>query len=127
MNRPVSFLVYLIIFLGAIGLASSMFSNPAGFMKNVIVLALTIGIIIFVVKRLTRSKPSQGNERAFMKAARDSKKRLKSREASKAKTNNVQSFSLAKKRKKARNKDRSDIHLTVIEGKKGKKKNRALF
>ncbi|PLT29167.1 SA1362 family protein [Peribacillus deserti] len=126
MNRPVSFLVYGIIFLGAIGLLGNLVSNPAGFIKNAVILAITIGIVIFAVKRLTKSKPNAQHERSFMKAARDSKKRLKTRDAAKGKADNVQSFSLAKM-KRARNRNRSDIHLTVIEGKKGKKKNRALF
>ncbi|MBM7693270.1 putative membrane protein YhiD involved in acid resistance [Peribacillus deserti] len=127
MNRPVSFLIFGIIFLGAIGLLGNLLSDPAGFIKNAVILALTIGIVIFAVKRLTRSKPNAKHERSFMKAARDSKKRVKTRDAAKGKADNVQSFSLAKNLKKARNKSRSDIHLTVIEGKKGKKKNRALF
>ncbi|WP_035322048.1 SA1362 family protein [Peribacillus kribbensis] len=127
MNRPVTFLVYGVIFLGAVGLIGSIIQNPAGFAKNILILAVTLGIIIFAVKRLTKSKPNEKHERAFMKAARESKKRNKNRDTSRGKVNNVKSFTLAKNLKRARNKNRSDIHLTVIEGKKGKKKNRALF
>jgi len=55
-------------------------------------------------------------QRAFMKAARQSKKRLKQGQKK-----------VDLKRKKAvRKRYTSNTHLTVIEGKKGKKKNRAI-
>ncbi len=124
--RPVTLIVYSLIVLGIIGIGSKLFADPIGALKGLLIFAIVAGVIVFVIKRLTKNQPDKRDQKAYSKAVRNSKKRLKQRENEK-KTNTVASFSLAQKARKLKNKNKSDTHLTVIEGKKGKKKNRAFF
>lgn len=69
------------------------------------------------------ANPGKSEQNAFKKAARRSKKRFQQKDGRKpsVKTTNgnVSTF------RKVKNKPKSTAHLTVIEGKKGKKKKRA--
>ena len=90
---------------------------------NILIIAAIAGIIYLVYTRLTQGKTDRKEQRAFRKAVRQSKKRNKDRST---KRNNVTNMASAKSSKiKVRKK--SDVQLTVIEGKKNKKKNRASF
>lgn len=127
MNRSISsYIVYGIVVLGLIGLVSRMIYNPAGLFKQFLIMAITAGIVYLIYKRLTKGKPDNREQRAFLKAAKRSKKRLKQKSGSNSR-DNIASFSVAKSKKTIKPRKKSDIHLTVIEGKKNKKKNRALF
>ncbi|WP_108670826.1 SA1362 family protein [Peribacillus acanthi] len=126
MIRPVTLIVYGLIVLGIIGIGSRLFTDPIGALKSMLIFAIVLGVVVFIVKRLTKDHPNKRDQKAYSKAVRNSKKRLKQRDSDK-KTNKVASFSLAQKAKKVKTKTKSETHLTVIEGKKGKKKNRAFF
>lgn len=118
-------IIYGIIALAVLGLASQLFHNPWGLIRSVLIIAVVVGIVYFIYKRLTKDKPEKKEQRAFLKAARQSKNRQKS---TKAKRDNVATFSLAKSAKnKSKIRKKSEANLTVIEGKKNKKKNRASF
>lgn len=124
LNRSRPYIIFGLIALAVLGLASQLFYNPLGLFRNVVVIALAAGIVYFIYKRLTKDKPARKEQRAFIKAARHSKKRHKTKTKQR---DNIASFSLAKSSKKIKSRRKSDTHLTVIEGKKNKKKNRALF
>lgn len=102
----------IIILLSIIGLATTLIMNPGSIFRYVIISAIIIGIIYFLAQNVFATK--RGEHRAFLKAARSSKKRLKKKE-SYMKTS-------GRSAKKIR---REATHLTVIEGKKGKRKSRA--
>ncbi len=111
--------------LALIGLFSSFTANPAGFIQSIAVFAL-IGLLIFyLVRRFSTPSPQKREQRAFLKAAKKSKKRLQQRggEAS-SKGSSLATLTTLKKSKTKKN---PPVHLTVIEGKKNKKKNRASF
>ena len=123
LNRLGSYLIYGVIALGALGLFSELITNPLGLLMNILLIAAIAGIIYLVYTRLTKGKTDRKEQRAFRKAVRQSKKRSKDRSSKKT---NVTSMTTAKSHKiKVRKK--SDVQLTVIEGKKNKKKNRASF
>ena len=125
LNRSISsYIVYGIVVLGLIGLVSRLIYNPAGLFKQFLIMAITAGIVYLIYKRLTKGKPDNREQRAFLKAAKRSKKRLKQKSGSNSR-DNIASFSVAKSKKTIKPRKKSDIHLTVIEGKKNKKKNRA--
>ena len=124
MKRFISFLIYGIIALGVLGLVSRMFNDPIGFLRNILIIAIVAGIIYMVYTAVTKSKPTKKEQQSFRKAARQSKKRHKTKTA---KRDNVASFSAAKSSRRIKPRRKSDSHLTVIEGKKNKKKNRASF
>ncbi|OIK13791.1 hypothetical protein BIV59_04850 [Bacillus sp. MUM 13] len=128
LNRSFSYVVYGIIALGFIGLFSKLAGDPLGFFKTALIWAAVAGAVYLIYKRLTKGKLEKKEQRAFIKAARKSKKRLKSKNSlPKDKGDNIASFSLAKSSAKKRARKKSEAHLTVIEGKKNKKRNRALF
>ncbi|WP_409301624.1 SA1362 family protein [Peribacillus sp. SCS-155] len=133
MNRSVTYFIYCIIALGMIGLIGQLVYNPVGLFKNLLIIVIGAAIVYFIYRQLTKGKPERKEQQAFSKAARQSKKRQKNKNASiHAKRDNVASISQAKSSKsssasKIKMRKKSDIHLTVIDGKKNKKKNRALF
>ncbi|WP_342028057.1 SA1362 family protein [Mesobacillus persicus] len=122
-NKTSFYIVLGLIFLAAIGLVSSLVKDPGGLIKMLAGMALIVAVIFFLINRFSQASPSQNHEqRAFKKAAKRSKKRYHSKESSSPpKRSSIGSLSAARKKRK----DAS--HLTVIEGKKGKKKNRASF
>lgn len=125
-NRTASFIVSGLIILAAIGAVGSFIANPAGFLQRIAVMILIGAIIYFLVRRFYQSSPGKQEQRAFVKAAKRSKKRFLQKDGIQAqRRSNVGSLTSLKKSNKSKKK--SPAHLTVIEGKKGKKKNRASF
>lgn len=123
LNRIVSYLIYGVIALGVLGLFSKLFTHPLGLLINIVIIAVMAGIIYLVYTRLTQGKTDRKEQRAFRKAVRQSKKRNKDRVS---KRNNITSM-VSMKSHKIKPHKKSDVQLTVIEGKKNKKKNRASF
>lgn len=88
---------------------------------------LVIGaVVFFVIQRLTNPGPEKREQRAFVKAAKRSTKRKQQKEAVSQNRKKKSSGKLTSI-KKERIKRKHTPELTVIEGKKGKKKNRASF
>jgi uncharacterized membrane protein YfcA len=123
--RTSTIVVAGLITLALLGIFSKFATNPAEFVQNIFVFAIIGLIIFFVVRKFSNSSPQKREQRAFVKAAKRSKKRLhhKSGEIS-TKGSALGTLSPLKKTKA---KKKSPAHLTVIDGKKGKKKNRASF
>lgn len=121
-NRS-TFLIFGAIFvLALIGISGNLISNPSGFLQGSAVIVV-IGIAIYVILRLMgKTSPQKTEQRAFIKAAKQSKRRIKKKE-----TKSTVPGTLATLKKVARKKTKKTAHLTVIDGKKGKKKNRASF
>lgn len=91
-------------------------TNPVQFLQGVFVTIFVIGIIYFLVRKFILNKPGNKEQQAFIKAARKSKKRLMQKGIE---------VGQRKDQKQLIRKRRASNHLTVIEGNKGKKKNRA--
>nr|WP_307150995.1 SA1362 family protein [Robertmurraya andreesenii] len=124
-NRTSFYFVIGLIMLAIIGVVSRFISNPMAFIQGIFIF-LIIGFgIFFLVRRFYGANPAKSEQSAFRKAAKRSKKRFQQKDSRKpaAKTANSNVSTL----KKVKNKPRSAAHLTVIEGKKGKKKKRASF
>ena len=113
-----------LIILALLGLVGTFTANPAGFIQRIAVIAL-IGITAyFLVRKFSKSSPQKKEQRAFLKAAKKSKKRLQQKSGdTTVKTSSLGTLASLKKSNKTKKK--SPAHLTVIDGKKGKKKNRA--
>lgn len=123
-NRISVPLVGSVIVLGIIGLIGALTSDPIGFLKSIAVFALVGLVIFFIFRLIVRANPQKKEQQAFIKAAKKSKKRLQSKTGDmQTKSSSLGSLASLKKSKKIKKK--SPIHLTVIDGKKGKKKNRA--
>lgn len=113
-----------LILLAAIGVIGMLVNNPVGFIRQIAIIVLVSFILYLIFRRFIGAGPgpARKEQRAFLKAARESRKRNGHKNDSAAR--NVVHGSLASLRKP---KKKTAAHLTVIEGKKGKKKNRASF
>lgn len=124
MKKQTSYYIVIgLIVLAIFGVISSFVSNPVDFLKNVFILTI-IGLGVFVlIRHFFGSNLRNREQNAFKKAARRSKKRFQQKDSSKpisrTPTSNISTF------RKVKNKTKSTAQLTVIEGKKGKKKKRA--
>lgn len=123
-NRVPFLVIGIVCLLALIGLVSSVVSNPVGFMQNILSLVV-IGLLIwFIVRRFYKASPERKEQKAFVKAAKRSKKRQQHTKGKLLPKQGAQAKTATFKGKK---RSASSAHLTVIEGKKSKKKNRATF
>jgi len=122
-NRIPFFVIGIVCILALIGLVSSVVSNPVGFMQNILSLVVVGLLIWFIVRRFYKASPERKEQKAFVKAAKRSKKR----QHIKGKTLPKQGVQAKPASFKGKKRSSSSTHLTVIEGKKSKKKNRATF
>ena len=119
-NRISTFIVVCLIALAALGIVSLLVSNPSGLLLKFAIMIATGAVIFFLVKRFYLPSPEKREQRAFVKAAKRSLKRKQQKESGKqTRKTNVSNITSIRARKKQTNN-----HLTVIEGKKGKRKNR---
>lgn len=126
MNRRVmNGIVLAIILLGAVGLITTIVSDPLWLLKQIAIYAAIAGGIYLIYRLFTKKRMGKEHS-SYAKAAKLSKRRLDDRST---RSSNVKNIAHAKKSTKtsAIKKKKQPSHLTVIEGKKGKKKNRAFF
>ncbi|WP_251009389.1 SA1362 family protein [Bacillus sp. ISL-39] len=122
MNRASKYIVSGLIVLAIFGFAFQLFTDPLSILIMLATIALVGALIYFLVTRLTSSSSGRQHQRAFQKAAKRSKKRFQTKD-----TNVSSKRSKIRSLASARNKKKDASHLTVIDGKKGRKKNRASF
>lgn len=120
-NRTSKYIFSGLIILAIFGFAYTLFTDPLNIFITLASIALIGAVIYFLFTRLTGSSAGREQQRAFQKAAKRSKKRFQAKEANaSSKRSKIKSLASARKKKDA-------SHLTVIDGKKSKKKNRASF
>ncbi|MGD6966997.1 SA1362 family protein [Rossellomorea vietnamensis] len=111
-----------IILFASIGLVSMLIGDPLALLQRILIFAAIAGIIYFVFRKVMMGGGSSGknkDQKAFLKAARQSKKRYNHKKtAAPVKASASNPFRKKSHRKK------SQANLTVIEGKKNRK-NRA--
>lgn len=112
-SKFLTYAVYFILVLAVIGIIS----NPGLMIREILITLVVVGLLILVFRYMTAPKSQSRKEQInFVKAARKSKKRIQKKLSAKK--------PMYKSKQSIRKRDAR--HLTVIEGKKGKKKNRAL-
>lgn len=119
MNNKVGHLLFVgLVSFAIIGLLIRIITDPTWIIRFILISAVMIGIFYFIMtKFVLKSSPTFNKEQmAFKKAAKLSKRKYK-------KSPKQPTY---KKKNAIRKRTASSTHLTVIEGKKGKKKNRAL-
>jgi hypothetical protein len=117
-NRTSSILLFTLILFAIIGLGSNLLENPVEFFKRIAIMVLIGLSIFFLFKRFYKQSPNRKEQRAFLKAAKRTKKKINRKKSDDPAKQLTKLTSIRKK---------SSAHLTVIEGKKNKKKNRASF
>ena len=117
-------LFVIMIFLALVGLISMLVNNPMALLTSLVITAAVIGFFLLVLYVITGSrtlfqhrngKQSFDERRAYMKAVKYSQRKYGKKQTH-------------RKQDRLRHpiRRRHAPHLTVIEGKKGKKKDRAL-
>lgn len=116
----------LIIF-AAVGFAAYLFKEPARLLQMLLFTALIVGIFLLVYRFFFRSH----SERRYERAAKQSLKRRKQKHRARVKAPHLRVVGSnpykLKKDKLHLAKKKEKHNFTVIEGRKSKKKNRALF
>ncbi|GGE73807.1 SA1362 family protein [Priestia taiwanensis] len=123
-NRLFTPIVLTIIGLAILGIAS----NPTGLLKQVATIAIIVLVFYLLYKMFTQSS-SRGNngKSGYNRAARKSAKKYASSTKQEGNASKKVAPIQLLNPKASTIKKRKQTHLTVIEGKKGKKKDRASF
>jgi len=132
MNRRSSnIIVKLLIVLGIFGLVYTLFTQPSRLFVQLGTIALVVGIIFLVYKFYMRHRMGGKEQSAYIRAVKQSKRRFNESIRQKPTISKIDTKKSAASPKRTFGssvpKKKKSTHLTVIEGKKGKKKNRALF
>ncbi|WP_377888543.1 SA1362 family protein [Alkalihalobacillus sp. R86527] len=127
-RRVVQPLIYTIIGLAAIGFIWKLFSDPTGLLKQLLITAAIGVIVIMIIRKFMAKKMGKPNS-AYQKAAKQSSKLQKKRGVSRKSAPHLRVIPSKRliPKKRPLNDDKKPNPFTVIEGRKGKKKNRALF
>ncbi|WP_244520385.1 SA1362 family protein [Fictibacillus solisalsi] len=107
--------IWVIIVLAVVGLVSQLFTSPRNLFTQLLMAGLVIAVIYFIFQRF---RPGENGK--YKKAVKQSKRRYSQSAAPVRKNTSSNKPAAFKKRRREHN-------LTVIEGKKNKKKNRASF
>lgn len=125
-------IIILIIGLAGFGLLYRLVKNPLGLISEIFIAAAIVGVIYMIYKFLMKKRFGGGlgpSNSKYRKAAQQSKKRYRETSNQLTKVRSLSQKALTSKKtihSHQANK-RKDHNLTVIEGKKNKKKNRAFF
>lgn len=117
-NRTSSIFAISIVLLALIGILSSFIGNPTVFLQKIAVMILVGLIVYFVFKRFYKPSPEKREQKAFLRAAKKTAKKVHRKKTDDGTKHRTLTKLTGIKKK-------STAHLTVIEGKKNKKKNRA--
>lgn len=124
-------MLLVVLGLGLIGIYSMIVTNPLNLLIKIIIIGAVIGIGLYVFRRFFSPRPNDSSH--YRRAVRQSKKIHKSstgpykiRPIRHSHLKAVPSIT-KKRRGPSPLKIRDHAHLTVIEGKKAKKKKRVLF
>ncbi|MEW9500395.1 SA1362 family protein [Jeotgalibacillus marinus] len=116
---------YIVVVLAFFGLTHALFTDPSSLIRKIFTYALFAGVIYAIYRLWASRKPNHSEQQAFKKAAKYSKKRYGNPvSASKVKKTAKQSGKKPLPLKKPLTVRGDAPKLTVIEGKKGKKKKR---
>jgi hypothetical protein len=128
LRRP---FLLLLFGLAAFGLGNQLLTNPISFLISLAIgLAIAVGLYFLftkvIMKKMTQ-RQYQSHTPPRSKAANARRGGSAAPAKSHYKAAGSQAKPIKKRSTKAIARKRSDTHLTVIEGKKNRKKNRALF
>lgn len=131
MNQKVyTSIFYGIIALALFGLIAELINDPAKLLQRILFIGLILLVLYFIYRVFTSSSSQRSQQDSYRKAAKQTVKKYNMQKSSSIKKSFNKSKPTSRKSTsspllKKRNKDSS--HLTVIEGEKGKKKDRASY
>lgn len=123
-SNAVKYIVYALIGLAVFGLIWQAFTKPGEILKSIFLFAIVAGVIYVVYNIILNKK--NANYSSYNKAAKQANKKygnqnMKYKGTAKKTGNSIKTKVAVSPLKRKR---KSADHLTVIEGKKGKKKDR---
>ncbi|WP_347549651.1 SA1362 family protein [Pseudalkalibacillus hwajinpoensis] len=127
-GRVVQPLIYLVIGLAVIGFIWKLFTNPMGLFTQLLITAAIAMLIIFIVRKVMAKRMGKQSS-AYQKAAKQSSNMQKKKSTPRRNASHLRVIPSKRlmPRKRALQDNKKQNPFTVIEGRKGKKKNRALF
>lgn len=117
----------IIMILGAFGFVYTIVEQPLELFQRIFFILLFIGIFYAIYKLLSKNHTGGKGHLSYMKAVKQSKKRNLKHQDKKASVKGVKKVTPLTRNRINIEKKKNEVHFTVIEGKKGKKKNRASF
>lgn len=123
-SRTTAWLFWSLLVLAAVGLVVTFRQSPSAFLFNLLIGLMIFGVLFFLFRRLSPGVSGGGSskeQRAYRKAVRSSKKRRQTTSPL-VRGSHVTS---TKAKRSTTKKRKPPSHLTVIEGNKNKKKDRA--
>ena len=131
-GRSFTFAIFvLIIGLAIFGLVSSVITNPMGVLRNIGIMLAVVGIFYLLYKMFTNSSGSANSQSSYKRAAKQSNRKHGKQNIAPINNSFIKPTDSNDKGKKGTpstlKRKRKQSHLTVIEGKKNKKKDRASF
>jgi uncharacterized membrane protein YfcA len=124
-RRTVHPFIWFLLLLGGVGFAHTLINQPVDMFRQLLYIALFIAAIYVIYQFIIRRRMGKEHS-SYLRAVNQSKK-LHGERDKKSLTKTVRAKSNKKGARPSLQKRRKTTHLTVIEGKKGKKKNRAFF
>ncbi|HET7579744.1 MAG TPA: SA1362 family protein [Bacillales bacterium] len=124
-------LALILVGLGALGLVVKIVTNPLGMLELAVIAAAIAATFVFLYRRFLRKSAGRGVS-GYQRAARQSlklrkKQNRKPHRPSYLKVVTTRNILPGKRHREALEKRKKEHNLKVIDGKKRKKKNRALF
>lgn len=116
-------LILCVLGLSIIGLFYRLYTEPVALFQQALFMIVFVAIIFFLVKKFLAHKFSSGN----YYSSQPQPKKINYKASAKSNVIPHKQKKDTKKFSRPLVKKRADVTLTVIEGKKNKKKNRALF
>ena len=132
-GRSFMFALFVVIVgLAIFNLVSFTIEDPMGVVKNIVIILIVVGVFYLLYKMLTSSSSSANSSHSsYKRAAKQSNRKYGKQNVTPLSNNLLKKNASDTKGKKENTsflkRKRKQSHLTVIEGKKGKKKDRASF
>ncbi|MGY3714213.1 SA1362 family protein [Sutcliffiella cohnii] len=127
-SRTKTIILWTILSLAIIYLISELFTNTRGLLTQLLIIVGAATVFYLVFRHFIAGRIGGGaNGSKYKKAVKQSKKKYQAKPAPSTFNMKNRAAVKSKPQKATKPKRKTATHLTVIEGKKGKKKNRAFF
>ncbi|MEH6936283.1 SA1362 family protein [Bacillus sp. JJ664] len=131
MNQKVyTSIFYGMIALALFGLIAELINDPAKLLQRILFIGLILLVLYFIYRVFTSSNSQRSQQDSYRKAAKQTVKKYNTQKTSSVKKSLNKSKPTSRKSTSSpllRKRTKDSSHLTVIEGEKGKKKDRASY
>ncbi|MCP8967068.1 SA1362 family protein [Ectobacillus ponti] len=127
-GRSLTFVLFVVVMgLAAFQFVSYLITNPGKLLGNLLTIGIVLGAFYWLYRLFSNSGSSADTRASYNRAAKQSKRKYAKQNVTPLSIKRAAESKLRKSSAAGLKKKRKSTHLTVIEGKKSKKKNRASF